>query len=407
MWPVSSDFLDAVAGSHTAVSAATLGTYSTVEKVLTPNLVGGSVTVERGRANRRTLTLDLVDVDGSLMPSGSSSSLNPLAGKIIRPYRGVAFPGGTEQANLWDGVQLWDGDQLWDGTDITPDTTEMVPLGAFRITSVDPKDDEGGVQIQVEGVDLSWLLARAVWTSPWAISAGTSVTDAITAIMSDRAGYVTVDVDGLSYTLPPLITGTGSQDNRDPWQVIQELGDTAGVDVFFDQTGILTYQSAPTVLANPRLRYGPDDVRVVLAAERKFDADSAYNGVTVIGESVSNESPVKVSVWDQTPGSPTRLDGPYGNIPEIYQTGTITSTVQARTVAEQRLRHHLGVGVGLDWGMIVNPALDVNDIIQVERPNLNVAGQYVIDALTIPLSAREPMTVRGRTLEAYTLEIED
>ena len=109
-------FLSLLRKSHVAQSRAELILGGS--KFADLEVVGGSVSVDARRGVRRSLSLETLDVDGSLTRAGLSSPLSPLGDTEIKVYRGVVDPSvGAVTAN-----------------------TEVL-LGIFRVTSVDQKVD--------------------------------------------------------------------------------------------------------------------------------------------------------------------------------------------------------------------------------------------------------------------------
>ena len=81
----------------------------------------------------------------------------------------------------------------------------------------------------------------------------------------------------------------------------------------------------------------------------------------------------------------------------MYSSPLIRDEVQADAAASERLRRNLGTGGKLSWGQIVNPAHDASDVVRVTRPLLNVDDVFVIDSITLPLTASESASAIGRT----------
>lgn len=381
MWPVSARFLQTIAKSHTIATKVTIGEYGQPSFDITSLVSGGSVTIDQRRAIKRTASLTITSPGGGLIPTAPDDLLHPSSASILRIHRGLAYSDGT---------------------------TELVPLGAFRVTKTGVSDsDDGGIAMTVEASDYSWVVQRAVFANPFAVLAGTTVTEAIEAVLNDRVPMYDHALPDVDFALPTLVWGLGAEDSSDPWTVCQRLADDAGYDLAYDAAGVARMRPSPIPgVTQPQVRFGPDHAHVMLSASRDLDGESLYNGVIVEVQNSTIETPIRVSRWDVTPGSPTNIFGPFGRIPEVYSSSRILTEAMAVAAAEERLLRHLGVGAALSWTQVVNPALDAGDVIAIERPQLGVADSFVLDSYTVPLTAAEPATAEARTVSEAALEME-
>jgi hypothetical protein len=116
MYPVSDRFLTAISESGSPVTEVVL--FRTDGRVETLPHTGGSVSVDRGNATRRTCSVTLADLD--LIPRTAADNLS-VYGAQLRISRGVDYGNGER---------------------------ELVPLGVFRVDDIDGDVDEGPVTIQ-------------------------------------------------------------------------------------------------------------------------------------------------------------------------------------------------------------------------------------------------------------------
>ena len=100
---------------------------------------------------------------------------------------------------------------------------------------------------------------------------------------------------------------------------------------------------------------------------------ATFNGVVVTGASVgATAAPVRAVAWDNDPDSPTYKDGSYGRVPMFVNDTTITTTAAAQTAANASLIALLGFSGQVTATAWVNPAMEVGDVLQVERKGLGV-----------------------------------
>src|SRR5690606_41925498 len=135
-----------LADSHRPATRVQL--FLTTGEVVDLEHTGGSVTVDRGQAIRRTCTVTVADP--SLIPRTPSDQLATY-GARLRISRGVDYGDGSE---------------------------ELVPLGVLRLDSVDGDVSEGPVNLQ--GKDLSAVVADDKLTAMYRATG--TVVGAITAL---------------------------------------------------------------------------------------------------------------------------------------------------------------------------------------------------------------------------------
>lgn len=366
MYPVTSRFLAAVAGSHRIAVDAWVESLDV--RLASLAITSGSVEVDSSRAIRRTCRVTLYDETGTLTPASAGDVLTPY-GNEIGLARGVAFDDGT---------------------------TELAPLGKFVITKVDIGTDSGGVRIDLEGSDRAVRIQRNRWVDPYTVAAGTETGAAIAALLTDRWPAVDYEFPDTGYATPLTVFQAGA--DSDPWNDAQSLAESAGYVLYFDSSGVASLEVPATVDTPPVLTYGAGEIEALLSGARSMSADSIYNGVIASGENSSMTTPVRAEVWDDNPMSPTYRLGPLGQIPRFYSSPLLTSVGQCSAAATTILNKRLGQDGELTWDQVVNPAHDTNDVIVALLDNLKVSGSYVLDRLTIPMSAGSSMAALGRLL---------
>lgn len=354
MWPVTDAFLAAVAGSHTAEVQCQV--WYGGQQVGTVEPLGGSVTIDRGRDTRRQLNgVTVADPDRVLVPATPTSLLAPY-GQQLRVFRGVAG--------------------------------ELAPLGVFRI--IKTTADSAGT-IAVEADDLSTVVRRNRWVAPWQVTA-VDAADAIIDILTDRFDEVEHAIVSTGYTIGAGVLEAGSE--SDPWRDAQEIARSAGYELAFGPDGVARLYAPATTDGDATITYPAGSV--VLSAVREIDGDTAYNGVIASGEASSLASPVSGEAWDEDPASPTYRYGPFGEAPRFLVSPFITSEDQAQAAAESLLAQVTGSAESVTWTQIVNPALDVDDVVDLTVDEVQLAARLVIDTLEVPLTADGAMSAGAR-----------
>lgn len=362
MQVVSDDFLREIKKSHQVVSYVDVITHD--NRTFRLDATDGSVSVDRTADIRRRCTVKCVDRDGTITPINAESILTPF-GTELRLYRGVKYTSG-----------------------VMAGAVEVVPLGVFRLSKATVSDSVGGsTDISLEAYDLSRTVRRDKFTDVYTVATGTSIVQAIKDIIGRT--FPDLQFDTFASTVSnaaPLVYDADS----DPWDAVTSLATSIGCEVFFTATGHL--KVAPPVdidhLPAPAFSYIEGRGCTMLDLNVVFTDEPGYNGVVLTAEAAGADTPpIRSVVWDNEPSSPTYHLGPYGEVPMFITNSTVTKQADADSAAAAQLNQILGFSSQLDLTVMVNPALDANDVIQVSRERSGVNSKYAIDAVSIPLLA--------------------
>jgi Domain of unknown function (DUF5047) len=381
MWPISDRFKEALAGDHFVVVKAEIleGEYVLAELATDGNLCDGSVRCDRS-AIQRTADVTLVDRDGTLTPRDIGDLLIP-AGRQIRLYRGIMF-----------------NDRLSSGE---PDV-EYVPIGTFRFTEVDVSYP----QIRLSGCyDRSWIVSGEKLPFTVVVTQNTNVIETITRLV--QTAY-----PGVPMNLPLTnenTLGMVFDAEADPWEVCQTLAANLGQRLYFDPMGVCTMRPEPSE-SDPAVWSfdDTDPANLGLPSVGRKWTGTGYNGVVVVSENSDLTAPIRAYALDQDPHSPTQWGGSYGKryAPQIRDE-TIASQAQAQLRANKELQANLGFLQGITIPALVNPALEVGDVIRCYYGRADLTDSPVVkesfnilDAFEVPLRAQghQTLTTRARRL---------
>lgn len=360
MQVVSDAFLREIQKSHEVVAYVDVITHD--NRTFRLDATDGSVSIDRTADIRRRCTVSCVDRDGTITPINAESILTPF-GTELRPYRGVRYTSG-----------------------VMAGAVEVVPLGVFRLSKATVSDSVGGsVDIKLEAYDLTRTVRRDKFTDVYTVKSGTNVVEAIKTILGRTLPDLVFDTFASTVaTSAPLVYDADS----DPWDAASSLAASIGCEIFFTATGVL--RVAPPVdidhLPAPVVTYDEGDNANMLDLDVVFTDDPGYNGVVLTAQAAGSDSPpIRSVVWDNEPSSPTYHLGPYGEVPMFVTNSTVTTQADADSAAAAALNQVLGFTSSLSVVVMVNPALDANDVVQFIRQRSGVNAKYTVDALTIPL----------------------
>lgn len=358
MYAVSDEFLACLRGPHKLVSTIEVATSARGPwSRLSYGAVECSVRISRTSDTRREMSMTLVDwlIDGV----NTFETIDPYA-TLLRVRRGIAIPGGT---------------------------AELVPLGVFRVYSTDGNYNS----LQVQGYSQEIDLTERRHPVPYRLTSK-KAHDVIATVIQDAIPGATVYVDP---TLPNPTVKKYLAD-RDRMQPLLEVVNGIGGELACDGTGAFVVTPPADPLGTPvwSVDAGPDGVLVEYS--RKRSRKSVYNGVVAVGEDPSSgRPPVSYLAVDNDVTSPTYWYGSFGKVPRFYFSKYIYTVGQAQTVAEGLLAKARGMKAEVSLTAVPNPALDVNDVIEVRYPDGTVEN-HVIDDLELGLDVGSGMSIGTR-----------
>lgn len=327
MYPVSDRFLARLAESHRPITQVQL--FLTTGQVIDLDHTGGSVTVDRSSAIRRTCTVTCPDP--SLIPRTPADQLATY-GARLRISRGVDYGDGS---------------------------SELVPLGVFRLDSVDGDVSNGPVNLQ--GKDLSAVVQDDKFTQPYRASG--TVVGAITALVQRSVPDAVI-----SSQIADTAIGSRTYDvEADPWAGVQEIAAVAGAECYPDADGVFRIATLPDLATvAPAWSVEATDGGVYVSATRAMTSDKVNNAVLARGENTAdNVPPVSYLAVDNDTGSPTYWGGPFGRRPMFYSSSTLTTTLACQQAATLLLAQAKAPNASGDLSSLPNPALEPGDVLRV------------------------------------------
>lgn len=346
MYTVSARFLQALNYSHTPIFKVDL--FRTDGSVEPLEILGGSVTVDRGQAIRRTCTINLADV--TLIPRTAADKLS-VYGAQLRVSRGIDYGDGT---------------------------TELVPLGVFRLDDNDGDVDVGPVTLA--GKSLECVIQDDKFTTPYRAS-GTAV-GAVTALIQRSIPSAAV----INLAADAAIGPRTFDVQGDPWAAVVECAAAIGAEVYCDPDGVFIITTLPDLLAVPPVwTIAAGEGGAYVSAKRGMHAAGIFNGVLASGENTeTNAPPVSALVVDTDPTSPTYWSGPFGHRPTFYSSATLTTTGACTAAATVKLRAAVAPNASADISSLPNPALAPGDVVRVVYPD-GTKELHQLQSFSVPL----------------------
>jgi hypothetical protein len=368
MYPTSAAFKTAVKTDHIVISKAEV--WSEDRILLTLSIDTGKVSVNTNNSIRRTCEIHLTTTreTTNLVPDDGFDFLAPF-GNQLRLYRGIQYADGTE---------------------------EYVPLGVFVITDVKVTDTNDGVSMTIMGEDKSIIISRNKWTSTYQMVNGTLETS-LTALLQNRYPDIVTDFPTTNITINQIVLGADT--GLDPWKDAVYIAGLVGYDLYFDVKGVCTMRQFPTLdAASVVATYEEGNGTTVTSLDRTISTKETYNGVIYTVEGSQVTTPIRVEVWDEDTTSPTYRYGVFGSVPTFITTNLIGTSADAIKAASLLLNTYIGRQEEINFSSIVDPSLDVNDVVYLSSDGAKVDRTVIIDSMDIPLEYEGALSVKTRVV---------
>ena len=118
----------------------------------------------------------------------------------------------------------------------------------------------------------------------------------------------------------------------------------------------------------------------------RWSRTESHNKWIVIGDNPESEgaAPPRGEAIDDDGNSPTYYYGSYGRKPEIWHSSFIESDEQAQDAADGKRAKEGGTTQSVDFGSLVNPALEPGDVVRITRSRDGVTlvdESHIIDSI--------------------------
>lgn len=368
MRPVTARFTDAISQSHRIALAVEIFSSGSVIDTIT-SVTAGTITLDATAAIRGRLDITIVD-DGTLdlVPALAADALAPY-GNELRVSRGIRYPDGT---------------------------TELIGLGVFRINETNIADTADALTIQISGQDRSARIADARFEDPADIAQGTNIATQILNLVQVAYPDVTYNFSTTTHLTGHMTVEEGA----DRWDLCQQFAANAAMQLYFDGDGTLILSPVGQGVTVATLAEGASGL--LLSSGRRWTREGTYNRVIATGENTGVGVPVRGVATDNNTLSPTYYLGPFGKVPRFFVSQFLQTTAQAQDTADAMLLKELGTTQSVNFGSLVLPHLEPNDVVRITRSRAAIDEDHVIDSLTIPLTADQAMSGTTRATQVYT-----
>lgn len=283
------------------------------------------------------------------------------------------------------------------------DEIEYASLGYFRINRADQEKPPDG-PLRIDAADRMVAIIEGKLEAPRQFKANASISSVFDTLVREVLPQAVIEFDDPAMAAQAL--GRPQIIDQDRFEFLRRLAHSYGKVMRFDHRGILTIASPPSITA-PVFDVTSGDGGVLVESTRSLDREGVFNGVVYEGEAAGTDAPpVRAFVWDANPESPTYYHGPFGKVPEFYSSSFVITKAQAADAARVALARVLGLPHYADLTAVPNPALEPFDPIRVRYADHSSVEVHIIDQLTIPLTADQPMIASTRDQTAVLISEE-
>lgn len=235
-----------------------------------------------------------------------------------------------------------------------------VPIFTGRVDDNNLSMPDGAVQVKL--LSRSAEAIRAAFETPWGAIDNNQARYEIARILQDVDSTWPVD-----YTTALTTTiGTGLVWEDDRGQACDQLAKGASLIWQPDRTGGFVIYTNPYYLGTSApstgilLRDGENGVTVNVEAAKS--RDGIYNSVTVVAERFGNQVPIRVTVRDNDPASPTFWGGVFGKQNLVVKSQVPIDVNGATLLATRILRQSLALQRSWTITLPHFPLLDPGDV---------------------------------------------
>lgn len=337
----------------------------------------GEIVTDAFRTVRRSLSLTVVDENGTLIPQKTTDLLSPFKGNEIRVWRGIDYLNGTYAE---------------------------VAQGVFSITDVEVTRDTVGVKINITGEDRAYRVGKLPLKELKSCADGTNIKTLLSNLIEDVDPTIPFTFADTQFTVGNL--KFGGDEELNPINLMKEIASGAGQDLYFDHTGKLRTAAIPTLQTGSLIAFDFNEGSngVTLEVRRALTSEKVYNGIKLSAEGIGAYRRWQSVVYDEDPLSPTNKTT-YGEnaiemitrVPRYIPTETTygtPSTTQTDSMAFAMLQTLIGQPVTLT--AVPNPLLNVRDIVKITSTLLEIDSIAMVDRISMPLTSYGKMELEVR-----------
>lgn len=333
-------------------------------------LVDGSITIDRDRDERRSCDFLLDNTDGALIN-------DPYDGfwydKILKAFWGIRYYDSDPAVMRW---------KRWE-----------TQIGEFMIDRLD--EDRFPNAVKATGRDYAKKCIMSKLSTSLSFSTGLRVEDIIRALAANC---------GITKFAMPITNQAYQRDlvftrGQDRWEVMKQLADTIGYEVYFRADGALTMRPYPDPTTSAiAWSFSQDYGGTLVKYSRSSNDSRMFNHVYVsgaalgadVGDGNPDDAPASEVIFAEAkntdPSSPTRI-ARVGDRVQEFESDLFTSVAQAQSYANTMLSIGALEEYTMSFESAIIPWLDGSDIVEIVEDNVTdfTPRRFLLSAFTLPM----------------------
>ena len=346
--------------------------------------------------HKRIARIDAIDINGTVLAQdvpivGGSVSAN-LTNRVARSASFTLtdewwprlptdpFSPFLSVVKVRAGVEYGDG------------TTEMFPLFTGRVTTAS-RETDGRVSFDAEDLAADVIAFRferpQVTRDHGTFGAPPTILGEIEELITEALPSAVFGTHGVADAYLPVLTW-----DEDRAQALDDLANTLGGRWVADGDGVFTVQPIAYGPVAPVASFLDGPSGMLSRARIMMTRDGTANSVTVVSERQDGTEPVRVTVRDTAPASPTFFGGKFGRVSKVIKVQTPLTTAEAQVFARSELAASVALTEQWDAEIVGDHTLVPGDTVTLSHRGYQ--SDQVIDAMTYPLSPQETMSLSTR-----------
>lgn len=338
--------------------------------------VGGSIEINANSTVRRTCSIDMVITDSSFLVSENSKIFMD---KWIRIELGIRS--------------------------LKTDEIVWFNKGIYAINNPSVRYNSVEKRLHIEGLDLMCTLDGTLGgtlgiTTKLPKEAGISDSIKTTVWQLGKISQSQIYIEQNDLEMPYDIEKTPTDT---VYSILEELKNLyMSMEIFFDENGRLIYQRIRNrYVANPIPNYENDVVTFRFLEEHdlvtdynvNYLFDNVKNKITVWGKMRNDGIQVKAELINTDNNSPFSVNKNLGTIPFSITDEKIFNNEQALERARYEMYKYSNMSEQVSVSCTPLYFLDVNTLIEFDKPEIGLEGKYLVDDISIPLDATGRMNL--------------
>ncbi|SCG82734.1 hypothetical protein DW1_1161 [Proteiniborus sp. DW1] len=350
------------------------------------NTTGGSIDINNNSTIRRTCSIDMVITDSSFLVS--------------------------EDSKIW--MDKWFKVELGI-RNLKTDNIVWFNKGIFAINNPSIKYNSSTKSLHIEGLDLMCTLDGTLGGELGIVTKIQTNVD-IPGVLETavwRLGKISkthIYIEQNASTLPYDIEKTPTDT---VYSILEEIRDLyMDWEIFFDEEGRFIYQKIKNrYVDNPLPNYENDVITFNFLEEHDlvndygldYDFQNVKNKIIIWGHQLDNGIQIHHELINSNPDSPFDINK-LGEIPKTIIDDKIFTDEQAEQRARYEFWKHNNFCEQVNIQMLPVYFLDVNKLVEFNKPEINLVGKYLVDSIHLPLEIDSLMSLRAHRVYATIRE---